>query len=74
MKRRFRMFVLIQFVLGILGLIGYVMCIVKLCNCDFRESYKAEVIYGVGVCTGLGAVIGWIDIEDGPSTRIDPVK
>jgi hypothetical protein len=41
--------------------IGWIMGLVKFCKCDFEPSYKAEVLYGVGTCTGLGAVIGWFD-------------
>lgn len=41
---------------------GYIQCIVKFCKCDFEPSYKAEILYGVGSVTGLGAVIGWMDL------------
>ena len=53
--------VLIIILLGV----GYVRGVVKLVKCDFKEPYKAEVIYGVGTATGLGAVIGWFNIPDG---------
>lgn len=43
-------------------LTGYVKNIVKLCKCDFEPSYKAEVIHSIGVVTGLGAIIGYIDL------------
>ena len=46
-------------------LAGWVQNIVKLSNCDFQAPYKAEVIYGVGRVPIVGAVTGWIDIEDG---------
>ncbi len=49
-------------VIIIAALVGEVSCIVKFINCDFKESYKAEVIYGVGVVTGLGSVIGYLDL------------
>lgn len=42
-------------------LIGEIKCIVKFCKCDFKESYKAEIIYGVTMCCGLGSVTGWMD-------------
>lgn len=48
----------------ILGCVGWVKCIVKLTHTDFNAPYKAEVLYGVGILTGAGAIIGWIDIED----------
>lgn len=53
--------VIASYAFVILGLIGYVKGIVKLVNCDFKESYKAEILYGVGTFTGLNAVFGWID-------------
>lgn len=51
-------------VLGILCLIGEVMCIVKACRCNWEPIGKAEVIYTVAACCGVGAIVGWIDIED----------
>lgn len=56
----------VLFILIWLGaVIGEIMCIVKFFKCDFKESYKDEIIYGVSACTGLGAVVGYINIEDG---------
>jgi hypothetical protein len=52
--------------IGILALVGWIKCLIKFIDCDFKPSYKAEVIYGVGTITGLGAIIGWVDIEDTP--------
>jgi len=41
------------------------MNLVALCNCDFKPSYKAEVIRGIGVIIPLvGAVTGYMEIED----------
>lgn len=48
-------------------LIGYAMNVYKLCKSDFEPSYKREIIYGIGTVTGLGAIIGWFNIEDTPS-------
>lgn len=49
--------------LWILSIIGYIMNIVKLCQCDFSSatSWKAEIIYGIGTVSGLGAILGWFD-------------
>jgi hypothetical protein len=47
--------------LYVAAIIGEVTCIVKFFRCDFKESYKAEMVYAVGACTGLGAVIGYMD-------------
>lgn len=46
----------------VMAITGYVKDIVKLCECDFEPSYKAEVFYGIGACTGLGMIFGWIDL------------
>lgn len=45
-------------------LIGEVRCIVKAVQCNWESVGKAEVIYTVAACTGLGVVVGWINIED----------
>ena len=42
-------------------IIGEIMCIVKFVKCDFEPSYKAEIVYGVSVVSGLGGIIGWFD-------------
>ena len=57
----------------ILGLIvGYIMNIVALCNCDFEPNYKAEVIRSIGIVVPpVGAVAGWIHIEDGPPKPVE---
>lgn len=45
---------------------GYFMNIYKFVQCDFKPSYKAEVIRGIGIATGVvGWFVGWIDIQDG---------
>jgi hypothetical protein len=40
---------------------GWVLGLVRFCKCDFEPSYKAEVIYGLGIVTGLNSILGWID-------------
>ena len=42
---------------------GWIMCLVAFCNCDFTNatSFKAEVIYGIGVFTDLGSILGWFN-------------
>lgn len=44
--------------------IGEVKCIVKAINCNWEPIGKAEIIYTASACTGLGAVMGYINIED----------
>jgi len=48
----------------ILVVVGEIKCIVKAVNCNWEPIGKAEIIYTAGAFTGLGAIIGYIDIED----------
>ena len=45
-------------------LVGWVKCIIKAVDCNWDPIGKAEVIYTAGIFTGLGSVIGYIDIQD----------
>lgn len=47
--------------LGIAALVGEIRCVYKFVKCDFEPSYKAEIVYGVGAVTGLGAIIGYME-------------
>lgn len=55
---------IIIFVLLLLGGIGWIKNIVKLVHLDFDAPYKAEVIRIVGVVPAVGAITGWITIND----------
>jgi len=45
---------------------GYILNIVKLCDCDFDASYKAEIIRGIGiVLPPVGCIVGYFSIADG---------
>lgn len=46
------------------AIIGEIMCIYKAINCNWEPIGKAEIIYTASACTGLGCVVGWIEIED----------
>ena len=46
------------------AILGEIRCIYKMCACNWDPIDKAEVMYTVGTFTGLGAVIGYIDIQD----------
>ena len=50
--------------LGVLFLVGEILCIVKAVRCNWEPIGKAEVVYTVSACCGLGCIVGWIDIED----------
>lgn len=43
---------------------GEVRCLYKAATCNWDPIGKAEVLYTVAACTGLGAVVGYFDIED----------
>ena len=60
MKKHFVIFISIV----ALMLIGEIKCIIKAINCNWEPVGKAEVIYTGAALTGLGFVVGWIDIED----------
>jgi len=52
------------FLIWCLAIIGEVRCIYRFFTSDFEPSYKRECIYGFSAITGIGAVVGWMDIED----------
>ena len=59
------MFVYIVITLIVVGLvIGEILCIYKFVTCDFEPSYKEEIVYGIGMVTGTGGIIGWLDLKE----------
>jgi len=44
--------------------VGEVKCIIKAINCNWEPIGKAEVIYTGASLTGLGCVVGFINLED----------
>ena len=48
----------------LLALIGEIRCIYKAVTCNWEPVGKAEILYTAGACTGIGAVIRWINIKD----------
>ena len=44
--------------------VGEVKCIIKAINCNWEPIGKAEIIYTGASLTGLGCIIGYMDIED----------
>lgn len=50
--------------LWILGIIGEIMCIVKMVRCNWEPIGKSEIIYTIGTFTATGAIIGYLNIED----------
>jgi hypothetical protein len=51
-------------ILWIAGILGEIMCIYKFFSSDFEPSYKRELVYGVSAATGIGAIVGWLNIPD----------
>lgn len=48
----------------ILAIMGEIKCIIKAIDCNWEPVGKAEIIYTGACLTGLGSIVGWIDIED----------
>lgn len=45
-------------------IVGEVKCIVKAVQCNWEPIGKAEVVYTVSALTGVGFIVGYIDIKD----------
>ncbi len=61
---------LVQLLLILFVLVGEIKCVVKAVKCDWNPVGKAEVIYTGAALTGLGAIVGWINIEDGTPVTV----
>lgn len=48
----------------IVAVVGEAKCIFKMVNCDWNPIGKSEVIYTAAAFTGLGSVVGYLDIKD----------
>lgn len=58
MKKLFYINILIIVVIGT----GWVKNLIKLSECDFEPSYKAEVIHTIGLIPPVGAITGWLNL------------
>ena len=58
MKSIFIVQILILVIIGT----GWVKNLIKLSECDFEPSYKAEIIHLVGIIPPVGMVTGWLDL------------
>lgn len=56
--------IILYIVLTALLVIGEIKCIIKMVNCNWEPIGKAEIIYTAGTFTGMGVVIGYLNIED----------
>jgi hypothetical protein len=48
----------------IAALVGEVKCIIKAIDCNWEPVGKAEIVYTGASLTGLGAIVGYLDIQD----------
>jgi hypothetical protein len=48
----------------IAALVGEVKCIIKMIDCNWDPIGKAEIMYTAATFTGLGVVVGYLDIQD----------
>ena len=55
---------IITIALVLLPIIGEVLCIYKAVKCNWEPVGKAEMVYTVSAITGLGCIVGYIDIQD----------
>lgn len=62
MKTNWSFLIVIAFV--ITAFVGEVKCIIKAFNCNWEPVGKAELVYTIASVTGLGCVVGYIDIKD----------
>lgn len=60
---------MLMFILVVCLGTGWVMNCVKFARLDFKQPVKAEVLRGIGLFPPIGAVMGWIQIDDTPSNR-----
>jgi len=52
-------------ILSLACFLGYCANIVKLAQCDFESSYKAEIFRSVGVIIPpIGVVLGYVNLKD----------
>ena len=48
----------------VLAVVGEIKCIINAVCCNWEPIGKAEVVYTASALTGLGCIVGWIDIQD----------
>ena len=48
----------------IIAIIGEIRCIYKAVMCNWEPVGKAEILYTGASVTGLGAIVGYFNIED----------
>lgn len=61
-KLGFGAFVLVVVII-VAGVIGYVMNIYKLTQCNFESPYKCEIVHAVGIIPIVGVFSGYMSFE-----------
>jgi hypothetical protein len=56
--------IVIWYIFIILFCIGEIRCIYKAVACNWDPIGKAEIIYSGAAVSGLGVIVGWLNIED----------
>jgi len=59
-----RLVSMIILIVVLVAFIGWGQCVYKLTKCDFKAPYKAEVFYGFGTFSGMGCIIGYMNIGE----------
>jgi hypothetical protein len=55
---------IIGVVMVVFSLVGEIKCIIKAVKCNWEPVGKSEIIYTGAALTGLGCIVGYIDIQD----------
>lgn len=55
---------IIGVVMVVFSLVGEIKCIIKAVKCNWEPVGKSEIIYTGAAITGLGCIVGYIDIQD----------
>jgi hypothetical protein len=56
--------ILVYTTIIVILLVGEVKCIIKAINCNWEPVGKAEIVYTGASLTGLGGIVGYMDIQD----------
>jgi hypothetical protein len=60
----FALGILFNILVAILMVSMWGVNVYKFAKCNFEPSYKAEILYGVGIVSPTFIITSWIDIED----------
>lgn len=64
MRNKANLLLAIYVAITLTVVIGEIKCIYKAVKCNWEPVGKAEIIYTAGALTGIGAIVGYLDIED----------